>query len=149
MQEELIRRAKELLSDGTVVRVMGWRKGDMSFNPEPALFESEDSLSEFVYDGFCGANLSKYMINLSKLEGKTLVFLKPCDTYSFNQLVKEHRVDREKAYIIGVGCNGSLDVDVMKEKGAKGIQEITEDGDTVKVTAILSLIHISEPTRPY
>ena len=136
MQEELIRRAKELLGDGTVVRVMGWRKGDMSFNPEPALFESEDSLSEFVYDGFCGANLSKYMIKLSKLEGKTLVFLKPCDTYSFNQLVKEHRVDREKAYIIGVGCNGSLDVDVMKEKGAKGIQEITEDGDTVKVTAI-------------
>ena len=52
MQEELIRRAKELLGDGTVVRVMGWRKGDMSFNPEPALFESEDCLSEFVYDVF-------------------------------------------------------------------------------------------------
>ena len=136
MQEELIRRAKELLGDGTVVRVMGWRKGDMSFNPEPALFESEDSLSEFVYDGFCGANLSKYMIKLSKLEGKTLVFLKPCDTYSFNQLVKEHRADREKAYIIGVGCDGSLDVNAMKEKGAKGIQEIAEDGDTVKVSAI-------------
>ena len=136
MQEELIRRAKELLGDGTVVRVMGWRKGDMSFNPEPALFESEDSLSEFVYDGFCGANLSKYMIKLSKLEGKTLVFLKPCDTYSFNQLVKEHRADREKAYIIGIGCDGSLDVNAMKEKGAKGIQEIAEDGDTVKVSAI-------------
>lgn len=136
MQEELIRRAKELLGDGTVVRVMGWRKGDLSFNPEPALFENEESLSEFVYDGFCGANLSKYMIKLSKLEGKTLVFLKPCDTYSFNQLVKEHRVDREKAYIIGVGCSGSLDVEAMKAKGAKGIQSITEDGDTVKVKAI-------------
>ena len=51
------------------------------------------------------------MIEASKLEGKTLVCLKPCDTYSFNQLIKEHRVDREKAYIIGVGCKGKLDVE--------------------------------------
>ena len=28
MQEKLVSRAKELLSDGTVVRVLGWRKGD-------------------------------------------------------------------------------------------------------------------------
>lgn len=43
--------------------------------------------ANFVYNGFCGANLSKYMIEGSKLEGKTLVFLKPCDSYSFNQLI--------------------------------------------------------------
>ena len=96
MQEKLVSRAKELLSDGTVVRVLGWRKGDTDFSAEPAFFETAESLSEFTYDGFCGANLSKYMIKASKEEGKTLVFLKPCDTYSFNQLIKEHRVDREK-----------------------------------------------------
>ena len=88
MQEKLVSRAKELLSDGTVVRVLGWRKGDTDFSAEPAFFETAESLSEFTYDGFCGANLSKYMIKASKEEGKTLVFLKPCDTYSFNQLSK-------------------------------------------------------------
>ena len=88
MQEKLVSRAKELLSDGTVVRVLGWRKGDTDFSAEPAFFESAESLDEFTYDGFCGANLSKYMIKASKEEGKTLVFLKPCDTYSFNQLIK-------------------------------------------------------------
>ena len=97
MQEELIKRAKELLADGTVARVLGWKAGDLPYNPEPSYFENEDQLKNFVYNGFCGANLSKYMIEASKLEGKTLVFLKPCDTYSFNQLIKEHRVDREKA----------------------------------------------------
>lgn len=102
--QELINRAKELLADGTVARVLGWKAGDLPYNPEPAYFETEESLKDFVYNGFCGANLSKYMIEASKLEGKTLVCLKPCDTYSFNQLIKEHRVDREKAYIIGVGC---------------------------------------------
>ena len=99
--QELINRAKELLADGTVARVLGWKAGDLPYNPEPAYFETEESLKDFVYNGFCGANLSKYMIEASKLEGKTLVCLKPCDTYSFNQLIKEHRVDREKAYIIG------------------------------------------------
>ena len=123
--QELITRAKELLADGTVVRVLGWRKGDMSYNPEPAFFESAESLEDFVYDGFCGANLSKYMIEASKLEGKTLVFLKPCDTYSFNQLVTEYRVLREKAYIIGVGCKGKLDVEKIKKMGIKGITAIS------------------------
>ena len=122
--QELIKRAKELLADGTVARVLGWKAGDMPWNPEPAYFETEESLKEFVYDGFCGANLSKYMIEASKLDGKTLVCLKPCDTYSFNQLIKEHRVDREKAYIIGVGCRGKLDIEKIRETGIKGITDI-------------------------
>lgn len=123
--QELVNRAKELLADGTVVRVLGWKAGDLPYNPQPAYFDTEESLAEFVYNGFCGANLSKYMIEASKMEGKTLVFLKPCDTYSFNQLLKEHRVNREKAYIIGVGCKGKLDIERIKNLGIKGIQSIS------------------------
>ena len=138
--QELITRAKELLADGTVVRVLGWRKGDMDYNPEVAYFNTAEELERFVYDGFCGANLSKYMIEASKLEGKTLVFLKPCDTYSFNQLLCEHRVDRDKAYIIGVGCRGKLDLEKIKAKGINGITAISgtePDGpDTIKVETI-------------
>lgn len=124
--QELKTRAKELLSDGTVARVLAWKEGDLSYNPEPAFFNTVEELEEgMVYHGFCGANLSKYMIEASKLEGKTLVCLKPCDTYSFNQLIKEHRVDREKAYIIGVGCKGKLDVDKIRSQGIKGIRSIS------------------------
>ena len=102
--QELVNRAKELLESGEVARVLGWKAGDLAYNPEPAYFTTTDELEDFVYNGFCGANLSKMMIEASKLEGKTMVCLKPCDTYSFNQLIKEHRVDREKAYILGVAC---------------------------------------------
>ena len=122
--QEIVNRAKELLADGTVKRVLGWKAGDLPYNPEPAYFEKEEDLEEFVYNGFCGANLSKYMIEASKREGKTLVFLKPCDTYSFQQLMKEHRVDREKAYIIGVGCKGKLDIERIRRMGIKGIKSI-------------------------
>lgn len=115
--QELMDRAKQLLQSGEVNRVLGWKKGENAWDAEPAFFETAESLSEFVYDGFCGANLSKYMIEAGKKEGKTLVFLKPCDSYSYNQLLREHRVDREKAYIIGVGCKGKLNVSKLPFDG--------------------------------
>ena len=123
--QELMTRAKALLESGEVARVLGWRKGENAWDVEPAFFANAEELKDFVYDGFCGANLSKYMIEASKLEGKTLVFLKPCDTFSFNQLIKEHRVDREKAYIIGVGCKGKIRLENID---AAGILDVTGAG---------------------
>ena len=35
---EMIERAKELLSSGEVTQVLGWKAGDLPYNPEPALF---------------------------------------------------------------------------------------------------------------
>ena len=138
---EMIERAKELLSSGEVTQVLGWKAGDLSYNPEPAFFDKAEELDNLVYNGFCGANLSKYMIAASKMEGKTLVFLKPCDTYSFNQLIKEHRIDREKAYIVGIGCKGKLDIEKIKKMGIKGIESIqgaeAEDPcETLKIQTI-------------
>jgi len=123
--QELIDRLKALLADGTVARVLAWKKGDMDYNPEPAFFEKAEDFDNFVYDGFCGANLSKMMIEASKLDGKTAVCLKPCDSYSFNQLIKEHRVDRDKAYIVAVGCRGKLDIEKAKDFGIKGIKSVS------------------------
>ena len=50
--QELITRAKELLADGTVSQVLGWKKGDMGWDPEPAYFEKEEDLKDFVYNHF-------------------------------------------------------------------------------------------------
>ena len=50
--QELIKRAKELLADGTVVRVLGWKAGDLAFNPEPAYFETPESLEDFAMMDF-------------------------------------------------------------------------------------------------
>ena len=117
MQEIMRERARKMLSDGSVARVLGWKKGDFEANPEPAFFGTAEELHNLVYDKFCSANLSNYMQQVARAEGKTLVFLKPCDTYSFNQLLKEHRVSRENSYIIGVGCDGTVAVDEMQDAG--------------------------------
>ena len=135
VEMKMLQRAKELLESGDVARVVGWKKGDFCFDPSPATFETVEQLQDFVYDWFCGANLSKYLIQASKKEGKTAVFLKPCDTYSFNQLVKEHRINRENVYVIAVECLAKLDIEKIKAKGVTGVTGVEVDGKEVKVTS--------------
>lgn len=130
---KMLERAKELLESGEVARVIGWKKGDFCYDPSPASFETVEELNDFVYDWFCGANLSKYLIEMSKKEGKTAVFLKPCDTYSFNQLVKEHRIKRENVYVIAVECLAKLDIEKIKAKGVSMVTDVEVIDKEVKV----------------
>ena len=137
MQGKMIARAKELLQNGTVNRVIGWKAGDFAYDITPAVFNSAEELDAgFVYNDFCGANFSKYLVKESRKEGKILVFLKPCDTYSFNQLTKEHRIIRENIYVVGVPCDGKTDGETLKLKGITGITGIKTEGDSFVVDTL-------------
>ena len=128
LSNAMIVKAKELLAGGEIKRVVGWKKGEFFHDPSPATFETEESLSEFVYNDFCGANLSKYLIDINKKEGKTAVFLKPCDTYSVNELVKEHRVKRENVYVVGIECQGKSRKNHMQDNISYIISAAAENG---------------------
>ncbi len=136
--DTLIDKAASLMSDGTVTAVLGWQKGEFDYDVTPALFESEDELrANFVWNDFCGANFSKYLVKYAgKCEDKILVFLKPCDTYSFNQLLTEHRFDREKVYAVGIPCDGMIDSDKLKATVCDGISKVDCDGEKIVVDTI-------------
>lgn len=138
-RDVLVEKAVSLLENGTVANVLGWRKGEFDYDITPAVFTSkEDIEANFVWNDFCGANFSKYLVQKTrKLEGRILVFLKPCDTYSFNQLLTEHRFDREKVYAVGVSCEGMADIDKIKAIAGDGISKI-ECGEKIEVTTIYS-----------
>ena len=136
VETKMLERARALLESGEVARVIGWKKGDFYFDPAPATFESAQDLNEFVYNGFCAANLSKYLIQASKKEGKTAVFIKPCDSYSLNQLLKEHRVDREKIHVIAIECLGKLDIEKIKATGVSSVVDASETATEVTVTTL-------------
>ena len=133
LEKAALEKAKQLLESGAVNRVLGWTKGEFCYDVSPCVFNSVKELDNFVYNGFCGANLSKYLISESKKEGKILVFLKPCDTYSFNQLVKEHRIKKENVYVVGIECQGKYDVEKFYKTGVGFIASIEEDLNEVKV----------------
>ena len=136
MQAVMEKRALELLADGTVNRVLGWTAGEFVYDVTPAVFNTAEELQNgFLYNDFCAANLSKYLVKESRKEGKILVFLKPCDTYSFNQLVAEHRIIRENVYVIGIECYGKADVEKLRALGISGITGIRKvDGSFVVET---------------
>lgn len=138
MQDKLIARAKELLAEGKVQKVVGWKKGLFEDDITPAVFTSAEELDkDFVFNKYCKANLSKYLVGITRqieIQKSTtrmnntmakqrdpnavdkpipsevvLVFLKPSDTYSFTQLLKENRITRSDVYAIGVPCQDSLE----------------------------------------
>ena len=135
MQGMILERVRALISEGVADRVLGWEAGEFFYDRTPAFFGA-DNLDNLKYDSFCGANLSKYLVAESAKEGRTIVLLKPCDSYSLNQLCTENRVNREKVYAIGVGCKGKIDVEKLRAMGIKGVTAIEEDGDTLKVTTM-------------
>ena len=125
-RETLVNKAKELLQAGTVNRVLGWGAGEFSYDITPTVFNSAEEMEKsFVYNDFCGANFSKYLVKETRKEGKILVFLKPCDTYSFNQLLTEHRFDREKVYAVGIPCDGMADIEKIKKVAGEGIVSVS------------------------
>ncbi len=137
-REILVKKAKELLENKTVSSVLGYKSGDFFYDVTPATFNSIEELDkEFVYNEFCAHNFSKYLIKAAaKAEGKILVFLKPCDTYSFNQLLTEHRFDREKIYAVGLGdCGGFIDAKALREK-VPSVKSVSTKGDIVTVETL-------------
>ena len=138
-RDQLIEKAVSLLTDGTVSCVLGWKKGEFDYDVTPVLFKNAEELKEnFVWNDFCGANFSKYLVTKAdKAAGKVLVFLKPCDTYSFNQLLTEHRFNREKVYAVGIPCEGMVDIAKVKAICGDGIVSV-DCGETLSVTTLYS-----------
>lgn len=136
-REILINKAKELLAGGVCSRVYGWKRGEFDYDITPALFTDAESLDrDFVYSDFCGANFSKYLVTETrKGEGKILVFLKPCDSYSFNQLLTEHRFDRKKVYAVGISCGGMADADKIRTLCGDFVRAVS-DGDKMTVSTL-------------
>jgi ferredoxin len=146
--EMLIEKATELLTNGTVSTVLGWKKGECDYDVSPAEFKSvEEVKNEFIYNDFSAANLSKYLIKRTEKvhgqalvflnpEKKILVFLKPCDTYSFNQLLTEHRLDRESVYAVGVQCDGMIDIEKVKKIAGDGILSVDCSGEDIVVKTL-------------
>ena len=145
----LVEKAVAMLNDGAVSRVLGWRAGEFGYDITPSVFtEAKDIEENFVWNDFCGANFSKYLVaQTRKGEGKILVFLKPCDTYSFNQLLTEHRFDREKVYVVGIPCEGMVDIAKVKKLCGDGISAIECGEDSLVVTTIYEDAPIAVSTK--
>lgn len=133
--DKIIEKLQQLFSAEEITRVIGWKKGEFCYDESPAVF-GKDNLDGFVYDDFSSPNVSKYLINETLKEGKIAALLKPCDTYSFNQLLTEHRIKRENVLAVAIACDGKIDIEKITALGIKGITSVESDGTDVTVHTI-------------
>lgn len=133
-KDAVINKAVSLLESGTVDRVVGYARGEFIYDETPHVFKTKEDIEEnMVFDIFSCQNFSKFLIKESAKDGKAAVFMKPCDTFSFVQLMTEHRVKRENVYIIGVDCGDMADIHLLREKlgDDNAILAFEDEGNTV------------------
>lgn len=127
-------RCRSLLESNEVKCIVGWKEGEFFYDPSPAVFATAEEMDSLVYNEFCGANLSKMAADISRKSNEKIgVLLKPCDGYSMNELLLEHRVDRDKILAIGIPCPGMLAVESLRSSGVRALQSAEIDGGNVKI----------------
>jgi len=108
--EQAIRdTARELLANGRVRLVLGYREGSVPFRTTPAFIRTPEEVDRLVWNPFCANNLAVYLPAAVGAGGCIAVVAKGCDARSIVTLVQEHQVPRERVVILGVPCTGMAD----------------------------------------
>ncbi|MGQ9628885.1 MAG: 4Fe-4S dicluster domain-containing protein [bacterium] len=127
MISELHKRVRELFEEGKVEVVIGYEAGTDKHHTRPAFIDSVDEVDKLVWNNYCVHNLSRYLYEpdivyraVSKeVDGRRVTELvykkvgivaKGCDVRSIVLLAQENKVKRENVFIIGMPCEGMIDI---------------------------------------
>ena len=101
--------AVKLLTDQTVVAVVGYLPGRRLGTAGPALVTTVEQAAQLVFSPACVNNLSVYLTKAKKgvlKKGRVGIVAKGCDLRALAGLMGESQIKREELFIIGVACAG-------------------------------------------
>jgi formate dehydrogenase subunit beta len=136
-EEEIRTKIRQLFEDGTISHFIGYEAGSDSLHVTPCFLKSGQETSRLVWNPLCANNLSKYLLDFKKVEGKVGIIVKGCDARSVVELLKEHQIDRDKVFIVGVPCRGVVDAEKLSAVLGVSPSEVVaveDDGDAFLVT---------------
>ena len=102
--------AARLLSEETVSAVIGFQPSTLPQIAAPVIVQKEDDANRLVWDDHCWINLATYLTPDTNRVG---IIAKGCDARNIVVHIMEHRIARDKLYIIGIPCQG------MKKEGGE------------------------------
>ena len=105
--------AKNLLAEGKVDVVLGYRKGTLPLKTAPYFARTAEEVENLYWDSNCRINLANY---LPRRQEKIAVIAKGCDSRNIVNHFLENQISREQVYIIGVPCTGMVDPDLVAAK---------------------------------
>ncbi len=120
--------SKQILDEGTVDMVIGFRKGTLALMNEPCFAKTSKAVDDFVWDGNCGINLANYLTSRKEKIG---IIAKGCDSRNIITHIIENKIDRDQLFIIGVPCKGMLDRHLLSAKFPDEILNVSESEDAV------------------
>ena len=104
--DKIITLAENLLVEGRVDLVIGFRKGTVPFMNEPCAIRRPEDSKWLVWDSNCGINLANYLADRKEKIG---IIAKGCDSRNIVVHIVENKIRREQLHIIGVPCTGMID----------------------------------------
>ncbi len=116
MEEQLRHQARDWLESGEVKYIIGYENGTNTVRPV-FVYEAKD-VDRLVWNPNCLNNLTLYLVEEMKKKpekGKEPdlrpigIVVKPCDSKTIIELMKENIVPRERVRIIGLTCEGVID----------------------------------------
>jgi formate dehydrogenase subunit beta len=135
--EEVQTSVKKLYKDGSIGHFIGYETGSDSLSVTPCFLKSGQAASQLIWNPLCANNLSKYLLDFKKVEGKVGIMVKGCDSRSVVELLKENQIDRDKVFIVGVPCSGIVDREKLLAVlciSPGEVVAVEDDGDAFLVT---------------
>jgi ferredoxin len=124
---------ERLFSEDAVDVVIAFKKENAPLRPQPAFFKSVDELDNLEYNGLCQNNLANYLTRYPH-DTRIGIVVRGCESRSVNALVVEKQHPRENLYLIGIPCQGIIDIKKIIRKTGEEVSDFSEDEDQVSVT---------------
>ena len=141
MIKEIRQTVKKLFNDNKIDLFIGYGEGTLPLRTTPCFISTVDDTDKLVWNSFCTNNLAVYLPRffLPKPREKEPhwprvgILVNGCTGRSLVGLFKEKQVPRENIVIVGVPCDGMIDI-----KKIKGIEIIkgTEKKDSIIIEDI-------------
>jgi ferredoxin len=143
IQSKLRQTARQLLSEGKVDLLIGYRQGSLPLKTTPCFVSQEEEAVGLVWNSFCTNNLAVYLPGLFRFDPRSKkreqkkvgIVVKGCDCRSLVGHLKEGQVPRENLVIIGLPCQGIIDEKkiVAKLEGKEIVKAEEQDGQILVV----------------
>jgi len=118
MIEKIKETVKKLFNEDKIDIFIGYGTGTLPLRTVPCFITSSGDIEKLVWNSYCFNNLAVYLPRffLPQPQKKDVklprigILAKGCDDRSIVGLIKENQIPRENIYIIGISCNGMIDV---------------------------------------
>jgi ferredoxin len=107
--EELIKKAAEVLQNGSAKMIIGYSKGSKGNMRRAIFIRNQADAGKLIYDNYCTQNLAVYLTkNEVRSAGKVGIIAREYVLHSIIQLAAESQISDDSVLVIGISNDGKI-----------------------------------------